>query len=362
MLYFEHPAGVGFSYCVTGGKNVTCTWDDKTQAEAYYKTLTTWLTAYPEFKANDMYITGESYAGQYVPNIAAYIMDNAPGKVNLKGFAVGNACWGGDENTVECNGPNVQRNDVDLYYGKGLVAKKLRDQIYTACGWNGASPTQQCQTLMRQMDQEVGPHNIYNIYDNCPRGYYDQLLSSGKSMGWLRRALRDAMPNSLTDERPGLLGGGYDWDCTGGAQGAAMWIQQDEVRSALHLGNYHMSAFRYDRSGPASITLYPQLVKKYRILVYNGDADACVPYKGNEEWTTGLAAKGLLSEKSAWHPWYAAGAAAHIPAGYATTYTVPSAAVDFSFVTIRLAGHMVPTFQPAAAYDMVSRFLAGTPF
>ena len=29
------------------------------------------------------------------------------------------------------------------------------------------------------------------------------------------------------------------------------------------------------------------------------------------------------------------------PSGYATTYTVAGAAHDFSFVTIRLAGHMV---------------------
>ena len=28
-----------------------------------------------------------------------------------------------------------------------------------------------------------------------------------------------------------------------------------------------------------------------------------VPYKGNEEWTTRLADDGVLTEKSAWHPW-----------------------------------------------------------
>ena len=38
---------------------------------------------------------GESYAGQYVPNIAHYILNNDPfsTEINLKGFAIGNACW-----------------------------------------------------------------------------------------------------------------------------------------------------------------------------------------------------------------------------------------------------------------------------
>jgi hypothetical protein len=32
-----------------------------------------------------------------------------------------------------------------------------------------------------------------------------------------------------------------------------------------------------------------------------------VPYKGNEEWTEGLAAAGVVKQKKAWHPWTAEG-------------------------------------------------------
>ena len=57
-----------------------------------------------------------------------------------------------------------------------------------------------------------------------------------------------------------------------------------------------------------------------------------------------------------------AGADKKPPAGYVTTYTVAGApSVDFSFVTIRLAGHMVPTFQPAASLAFFTRFLAAEP-
>ena len=41
-----------------------------------------------------------------------------------------------------------------------------------------------------------------------------------------------------------------------------------------------------------------------RVLIYNGDSDACVPYKGNEEWTTSLEPRGIVTEKKPWHPWF----------------------------------------------------------
>lgn len=100
-----------------------------------------------------------------------------------------------------------------------------------------------------------------------------------------------------------------------------------------------------------------------RVLIYNGDADDCVPYKGNEEWTTGMAEKGHVTPKASWHPWYSTASGqseGYPPAGYATEYTSPTG-FDFSFVTVRLAGHMVPTFQPAAAFTLFSRFLGKTP-
>ena len=98
------------------------------------------------------------------------------------------------------------------------------------------------------------------------------------------------------------------------------------------------------------------------VRLQNGDADACVPYKGNVEWIKSLVKQGDLTEKDAWRPWYN-DVWPGMPAGYVTTYKVNAAPEnDFSFVTIRLAGHMVPTFQPASSLSFLSRFLARKPF
>ena len=69
MLYLESPAGSGessgFSTCISGGKAVSCEWDDVNQGEAYAHTLQAFFKAFPEYGNNDLYLTGESYFGQY---------------------------------------------------------------------------------------------------------------------------------------------------------------------------------------------------------------------------------------------------------------------------------------------------------
>jgi hypothetical protein len=169
MLYLESPAGssdpIGFSTCSKNGRvSAVCSWDDKSQAEAYAHTLKAFYTAYPEFSSNELYLTGESYAGQYIPNIANYIVNNPNMGLNLTGIAVGNGCWGGTATNVQCNGPNSEQNNVDMYFGKGLVSKPLYDEIYKTCRFPRAlAPA--CDVLIEKMQTQVGPHNVYDIYD-----------------------------------------------------------------------------------------------------------------------------------------------------------------------------------------------------
>lgn len=383
MLYLESPAGSGnilpfvasngFSECIKGGRPVRCKWDDRSQAEAYAHSLQAFFKAFPEFAKNDLYLTGESYFGQYGPNIAHFILNNAPfnSSINLRGIAAGNACWGGTETCVACNGPSEDKIDVELFFGKGLFSPKLKKQIDAACDWPtdykhsaGSGPfacdnrgklSRQCTSLLRQMRTEVGPHNVYNIYDNC-QNTFEFLSRVGKDQAWLTRTLRDNMHNisgisqTLVD-----MNGGFRWDCGGNV---GKWITSADVRKALHLQNPGRSGFGYACSGPASITLWPELAQKIRVLIYNGDADACVPYNGNEEWISSLEDKGVLEQKAPWTPWFSSKKRA--PSGYITKYQAPGSSVDFSFVTIRLAGHMAPKYQPEASLVMLRNFFSGS--
>mmetsp|Transcript_19582 Transcript_19582/g.14288 ORF Transcript_19582/g.14288 Transcript_19582/m.14288 type:complete len:101 (+) Transcript_19582:232-534(+) len=67
IVYIEHPAGTGYSYCENKD---TVQYDDMTQSEDLYIALLSFYEKFPTFKLHDLYITGESYAGIYVPYLA----------------------------------------------------------------------------------------------------------------------------------------------------------------------------------------------------------------------------------------------------------------------------------------------------
>ena len=89
VLFLESPAGVGFSYSHTSSDYITG--DTKTAADSY-TFLVNWLERFPEYKTRDFLITGESYAGHYVPQLAQLILHNNKitnqTVINLKGIAV----------------------------------------------------------------------------------------------------------------------------------------------------------------------------------------------------------------------------------------------------------------------------------
>lgn len=89
VIFLESPAGVGFSY--SNRSSDYTTGDQKTAADTY-TFLVNWLERFPEYKNRDLYMSGESYAGHYVPQLAALILkNNAVSKntiINLKGIAV----------------------------------------------------------------------------------------------------------------------------------------------------------------------------------------------------------------------------------------------------------------------------------
>jgi cathepsin A (carboxypeptidase C) len=108
ILIVDSPPPVGFSYCTQegpSGKGTSCgPWNDSLVATANANLIVSFFQDYPQFLSNDFYITGESYAGVYVPIIAEALLGRADAKdIKLKGIATGDGCLGVD---VLCGGKN----------------------------------------------------------------------------------------------------------------------------------------------------------------------------------------------------------------------------------------------------------------
>ena len=88
LLYVDQPVGTGFSHA----KILDHVTTETEVAEDMYMFMSKFLEKYPQLKGKDFYITGESYAGHYIPAISHYFTFDAPTPldVNFKGMAIGN--------------------------------------------------------------------------------------------------------------------------------------------------------------------------------------------------------------------------------------------------------------------------------
>jgi len=67
VLYIEGPAGVGFSRGQTTADKIH---NDISSSYDFLEALKSFYVKFPEFVGRDLYISGESYAGIYVPYFA----------------------------------------------------------------------------------------------------------------------------------------------------------------------------------------------------------------------------------------------------------------------------------------------------
>ena len=72
LLFIEQPAGVGFSKT----SNPRYLWRNDDTADNLLAAVKDFFTVLPNLKGRSFYISGESYAGVYIPTLATYILND----------------------------------------------------------------------------------------------------------------------------------------------------------------------------------------------------------------------------------------------------------------------------------------------
>eukprot|EP00928_Gymnodinium_smaydae_P007473 TRINITY_DN12687_c0_g1_i1.p1 TRINITY_DN12687_c0_g1~~TRINITY_DN12687_c0_g1_i1.p1 ORF type:complete len:234 (+),score=14.04 TRINITY_DN12687_c0_g1_i1:1-702(+) len=182
------------------------------------------------------------------------------------------------------------------------------------------------------MGSDAGWWNVYNIYDTC-----------------------SDMPHMTRHRR--LMASGSDvetsatWVC-GSMRAVKTYFNRADVQVALHVPrmddwspNDDDINWDHPKGGISFLGEIKRLARKYPFLVFSGDVDAQIPHTTTETWTSSLGFE-QVSPYQAWE-------VNKYVQGYVTRYEH-----NFTFATVKGAGHMVPLYRPIAAHALISRFVS----
>lgn len=94
LLYWDQPVGTGYSYLDPPEDDPKAYYvaTEEELSGQFCEALQGFYDLHPEYRACPLYVTGESYAGKYVPYIATQINENnkkAELPINMQGLAIG---------------------------------------------------------------------------------------------------------------------------------------------------------------------------------------------------------------------------------------------------------------------------------
>ena len=323
LVFIDQPFGTGFSYADDPKALVTSM---PQMARALRLALVDLGTAEPDLAGyasgrRAVWLTGESYAGKYIPFLATEIMQHADalaGALQAGGLAIGDG-WV-DPEAIVATYP-------EFAYAHGLVGAAQRDAMaanvtrFKAAldGGQFAAATDIEHAIEHFVEAAAGVH----AYDVRHLGPYDF-----SALGtYLARA----------DVKAALGVGTRSWQ-----------LKSPAVSAALH----------DDVAKPASQLVAPLLdTHGLRVLLYNGEHDMDCNIVGTLAWLGALEWSGAADLKRAPRKlWAPPNAESGGVAGYATT------AGNLTQLTLVGAGHMVPMNAPRTAVAMLNQLLAGEPF
>eukprot|EP00128_Syssomonas_multiformis_P013518 Colp12_sorted_trinity150504_noHs@32880 len=316
MLFIDAPANVGFSYAVD--PNDINSNNDIT-AEDNYAVLQQFALEFPEYSHLPLILSGESYAGAYIPTLLSKILDGPAAGLRkvLRGIFLGNPVMSCDE--WKKTADNIE---VELYYWHGLIPLDLYT-AWKAAGCESAESSPMCKKLLADIEEAKGPITNDNLYEDKCVGNATLAVSENEGPCITVGTLRNKYLNRA-DVQSSIGARATQWEeCVG------------EER------------LNYTSLWPSMLPYYEHafaVAPHLDILIYSGDVDiATVP----TAYTSLCLSKLNRPLREKWRQWKVGANTA----GYVEVRD------GYTFVTVKGAGHEVPEYGPTAAFRLFERYL-----
>jgi carboxypeptidase C (cathepsin A) len=115
-----------------------------TQSEDTLIMVKAWLERYPNYKGKELYISGESYGGIYIPYLAWQLAHNST--VTVTGFMVGNGVTNWSYDTTPAT--------IQTAYHHAMYSEQMHEiLVNSGCDWQYAqfNATEHCRDLADNM-------------------------------------------------------------------------------------------------------------------------------------------------------------------------------------------------------------------
>ncbi|KAL4161644.1 hypothetical protein PRNP1_002196 [Phytophthora ramorum] len=342
MIWLDQPTSVGFSYSSGGDHD----YNEADVGENLYWFLQGFMEKHPEFEGREFFLTGESYAGHYVPGAAHYIWEqnkkddslSEVKSINLQGIAIGN---GWTDSVVQ----HLHTSDMlDNSYNVTLLDESAAQQLRMDAA--------KCSELTAQCQQTRTSTSCREPYSFCSENVLSPLSANS------------------TGRNPYDIRESCDWVDFGFCHGVPLieeFLAQDKVHKYLNVDRDWVGGS--DEVSDNFVVDYLQSFDGYvadllnggiRVLLYVGDADTMCNWAGNKAWIDALEWDGKEAFNAAKEKPFLAQDLLNKTAAL-TTAGIARSFDNLALVRVFNAGHMVPTHQPAASLDLISRFFKNEP-
>ncbi|XP_024528700.1 serine carboxypeptidase 24 isoform X2 [Selaginella moellendorffii] len=311
FIFLEVPYNTGFSF--TNLLSDDGFWTDNQTAVDSLLFLIEFLSKFSEYKQNEFYIAGESFAGHFIPTLASKIIGHnqqGDNPIKFKGFAIGNPST---DDLYDVPG------NRETLFAHAVISEELYEGEKLYCNKPNATEEEsmKCSNISLQifiLQLQVSPYNLYSVPTCNP--------------------CLDAVTN---------------------------YLNLPEVQAALHV---QTRPVRWTRCNPSIDRSYLPIDKQrsmlpvyrdlfehnLRIWIYSGDVDSVVSTLSTRRWLKAL----NLSVVTSWYGWGYPGEGIAYLGGRAEVYD------SLTFASVRGAGHQVPRDKPGEALFLFKHFIAGT--
>ncbi|CAF3933266.1 unnamed protein product [Adineta steineri] len=332
LLFVDQPVGTGFS--TIDADSFIHELDE--MANQFLGFLDQYIKIFPELLENDIYLAGESFAGQYIPYIAKAILEQRSA-LKLCGLLIGNGL---------IDPVTMYKSYLPFAVANNLVVEnsELYDRINIQ--------VKQCeQALSKQVhfSEEACYPILAEIIENGAMNNHHKENQEGRCVNVYDIRLDDTYPEC-----------GKKWPSD--LMYVTSYLDRQDVMSSIHIDSKQVKwakcsdsvtdMFKAYNSKP-SITLLPDLLQQIPIILYSGQYDLICNHWATEAmihgmtWNNGTGfdfGNGTLSPK---HPWIVDGE----PAGLIRS------ARNLTYILFYNAGHRVPYYYPHRSRFMLHQFI-----